>query len=138
MPEDTQAQPTSILMAVSSAMVRLHKEQFGRGPTQARSNFAGPDALMCVLEEVLLPAELKLIELGEEARVRDTRVSFQVATSADFIAEVEAILGRKVRAFGSAIDTQKNVVIENFVFEPRVATDGREPASPRASANNRT
>jgi hypothetical protein len=27
-------------------MVRLRKEQFGRGPTIARSQFAGPDMLL--------------------------------------------------------------------------------------------
>ena len=110
-----------MLSQVSNAMVRLHKEQFGRGPTQARSNFAGPDALLCVLEDVLLPAELKMIELGEDGRVRDARVSFQVATADEFIGEVEAIVNRKVRAFGSAIDTKTNVVFENFFFEPRPA-----------------
>ena len=116
-------------MAVSNAMVRFHKEQFGRGPTQARTNFAGPDALMCVLEEVLLPAELKMVELGEDGRVRDARVSFQVATADAFISEVEAIVNRKVRAFGSAIDTKTNVVFENFYFEPQGASDGSAPAT---------
>ncbi len=116
-------------MEVSNAMVRLHKEQFGRGPTQARSHFAGPDALMCVLEDVLLPAELKMIELGDDARVRDARVSFQVATADAFIGEVEAIVHRKVRAFGSAIDAGMNVVFENFAFEPQAATDGSAPAT---------
>jgi uncharacterized protein YbcI len=50
-------QGTSKLLEVSNAMVALHKEQFGRGPTRARANFAGPDALMCVWEDALLPAE---------------------------------------------------------------------------------
>jgi uncharacterized protein YbcI len=117
-------------MEVSNAMVRLHKEQFGRGPTQARSHFAGPDSLMCVLEDVLLPAELKMIELGDDARVRDARVSFQVATADDFIAAVEGIVNRKVRAFGSAIDTRMNVVFENFAFEPQAAPDGSAAAAP--------
>jgi uncharacterized protein YbcI len=129
MSEAPQARTTPPLMEVSNAMVRLHKEQFGRGPTQARSHFAGPDALMCVLEDVLLPAELKMIELGDDARVRDARVSFQVATADDFIAAVEAIVNRKVRAFGSAIDTGMNVVFENFAFEPQGATDGSAPAT---------
>ena len=112
----------SLLMGVSNAMVRLHKEQFGRGPTQARSHFAGPDALMCVLDDALLPAELKMIELGEDGRVRDARASYQAATAAEFIREVEGITNRKVRAFGSAVDTTTNVVFENFAFESR--TDG--------------
>jgi hypothetical protein len=32
---------TATLAAVSSAMIALHKEQFGRGPKRARSDFAG-------------------------------------------------------------------------------------------------
>jgi uncharacterized protein YbcI len=115
---EVQAQSNAVLAEVSNAMVRLHKEQFGRGPTQARSHFAGPDALICVLEEPLLPAEVKMIEMGDDTRVRDMRISFQVATADDFVKEVEAIVNRKVRAFGSAVDTSSNVVFENFVFEP--------------------
>ena len=48
-------QSGSALQAVSNAMVRLHKEQFGRGPTKSRAFLAGPDALTCVLEDALLP-----------------------------------------------------------------------------------
>jgi uncharacterized protein YbcI len=128
--DEVQTQQGSVLAEVSNAMVRLHKEQFGRGPTRARSHFGGADVLVCVLEEVLLPAELKLIELGEDARVRDSRVAFQVAAAAEFVAEVEAIVSRRVRAFGSAVDTGENVVFENFVFEPRpdASADGAPAA----------
>jgi uncharacterized protein YbcI len=113
-----EEQRTSVLTAVSNAMVQLHKEQFGRGPTKARTNFAGNDTLVCVLENVLLPAELKLVEMGQQDRVREARMSFQVATEADFVAAVEQILYRKVRAFASAVDPDTNVVFENFYFEP--------------------
>jgi uncharacterized protein YbcI len=113
-----EEQRTSVLTAVSNAMVQLHKEQFGRGPTKARTNFAGNDTLVCVLENVLLPAELKLVEMGQQDRVREARMSFQVATEADFVAAVEQILYRKVRAFASAVDPDRNVVFENFYFEP--------------------
>jgi uncharacterized protein YbcI len=113
-----EEQRTSVLTAVSNAMVQLHKEQFGRGPTKAKTNFAGNDTLVCVLEDVLLPAELKLVEMGQQDRVREARMSFQVATEADFVAAVEQILYRKVRAFASAVDPDTNVVFENFYFEP--------------------
>jgi uncharacterized protein YbcI len=122
----TQTGSASALMDVSNAMVRLHKEQFGRGPTHARANFAGPDALVCVLQEVLLPAELKLVALGERERVRESRIAFQAATAPEFIAAVEQIVHRKVRAFGSAVDPDADVVFENFFFEPRdPGPDGR-------------
>jgi uncharacterized protein YbcI len=107
----------SALQAVSNAMVRLHKEQFGRGPTHSRAFFAGPDALTCVLEDALLPAERKMVELGSADRVRDSRVAFQAATHDEFVAAVEEILGRKVHAFASAVDPATNVVFENFFFE---------------------
>ena len=116
----TQERGTA-LAAISNEMVRLHKEQFGRGPTEARSNFAGPDALLCVLHGALLPAELKMIQLGDQHRVRDARVAFQAATSNEFVTAVEKILGRKVRAFASGVDPDANVVFESFFFEPREA-----------------
>jgi len=107
----------SALQDVSNALVRLHKEQFGRGPTQSRAYFAGPDALTCVLEDVLLPAERKMVELGSADRVRDSRVGFQAATQDEFVSAVEEILGRKVHAFASAVDPVTGVVFENFAFE---------------------
>ena len=70
-----------VLAPVSSAMVALHKEQFGRGPRRARSNFAGADALVCVLEDALLPAELTMVKMGDQQRVRESRMSLQVATA---------------------------------------------------------
>jgi|SRR5215218_1158789 len=117
----------SVLQAVSNAMVRLHKEQFGRGPTNARSYFAGPDALLCVLQDVLLPAERKLVELGNADHVRASRVAFQAATEGEFVAAVEAIVDRTVRAFASGVDAHKNVVFESFYFTPSGSDDGRAP-----------
>jgi uncharacterized protein YbcI len=117
----------SIMLAVSNAMVRLHKEQFGRGPTRSRSAFAGPDTLVCTLESVLVPAEEKLIELGHAERVRDTRTSFQAGTQADFIAAVEQLIFRKVRAFASAIDVKANVAYQIFTFERSGNGEGDSP-----------
>ena len=123
--KDVSERGQSTMVAVSNALVALHKEQFGRGPTKARSHFAGPDALVCVLEDVLLPAEQKLVALGQQTSVRETRSSFQVATAAEFIATIEQIVHRTVRAFASAIDPDANVVFENYQFEP-VSPDDSE------------
>jgi uncharacterized protein YbcI len=114
----------AVLQNVSNAMVALHKEQFGRGPTKAQSHFAGADAIICVLDDALLPAERTMVEMGEQQRVRESRMFLQVATAGQFIATVEAITGRKVRAFASATDPDKGVVMENFVLEPDGRRDG--------------
>src|SRR3954447_11337668 len=110
--------------AVSTAMVALHKEQFGRGPTRARTNFAGSDTLVCVLQDALLPAERAMVEMGEAQRVRESRMWFQVATAQRFIDSVEGIVGRTVYSFTSASDPERGVVMEIFVFEPNASMDG--------------
>jgi uncharacterized protein YbcI len=117
---DTQQQPKhgELLQDVSNAMVALHKEQFGRGPTRAQSHFAGADALLCVMDDALLPAERTMVEMGEQQRVRESRMFFQVATADRFVEAVEAITGRTVRAFASATDPDRGVVMENFIFAP--------------------
>jgi len=108
-----------VLVAVSNTMVALHKEQFGRGPKRARSEWAGRDAIVCVLEDALLPAERAMVQMGEQQRVRESRMVMQVATSDRFVEAVEEIVRRKMSSFASASDPDNDVVMEIFLFEPR-------------------
>ena len=124
---EIQGPGTSALSAVSNAMVKLHKEQFGRGPTSARSHYAGPDMLVCMMQDAFLPAERKLVELGDEARVRDTRTAYQAATADEFIMAVEQIVDRKVHAFASGIDAKTSTVFETFSFHPQDSGPDGEP-----------
>jgi uncharacterized protein YbcI len=114
--DTAQGQP--LLLAVSNAMVKLYKENFGRGPTKVRTNFAGPDLLVTTLENSLTPAERNLAAMGEHQRLRDVRLFFQHATEDDFRETVERITGRKVRAFVSGIATAEDVSAELFYLEP--------------------
>ncbi len=108
----------SPLAELSREMVRLYKEQFGRGPTKARTNFAGPDTVICTLEQSLTPAEKNLVAMGEHQRLRDVRLYFQHATEDKFVAAVEGVLNRKVWAFVSGMDVEKDVSCEIFYLEP--------------------
>jgi uncharacterized protein YbcI len=99
-------------------MVRLYKEQFGRGPTRARSDFAGPDTVICTLEDTFTPAERRLAEMDEHQRLRDTRLYFQHTTEEQFCSLIEGLLKRRVRAFISGIDTNKDISAEIFYLEP--------------------
>ena len=121
------------LAALSNAMVRLYKEQFGRGPTKARSVYAGRDALLCTLENSFTPAEAALVRMGEHQRLRDTRMFFQYATEEQFIGAVEEITGRKVRAFVSGVDTENDVSSELFYLEP--ANSSSPPNSTGSSSS---
>src|SRR3954462_7780285 len=109
----------SVQMQVSNEMVRLYKEQFGRGPTKARTNWAGPDVVVTVLEDTLTPAERNLVKLGEHQRLRDLRMFFQYGAVAESGEPVERLTGRKVRAFHSSIDTKADgMAVELFVLHP--------------------
>ena len=108
----------SLTMAVSNAMVKIYKEQFGRGPTKVRTNFAGPDTVVTTLEDSLTAAERNLARLGEYQRLRDMRMFFQHASEEQFCGAVEQITGRKVWAFVSGIDTSEDVSTEVFYLEP--------------------
>ncbi len=112
----TEAQ-ISKLAEISREMVRLYKSQFGRGPTRARSDFAGPDLIVCTLEDSLTPAEKRMAEMGEHQRLRDLRLYFQHATEEQFCEIIERVLGRKVRAFVSGLDTDSDVSAELFYLE---------------------
>jgi uncharacterized protein YbcI len=80
-------------------MVRLSKDQFGRGPNRVRTYWCNEDVLTTVLEDTLTPAERNLATLGEHERLRDTRMFFQYATLREFCEPVERLTGRTVRAF---------------------------------------
>jgi uncharacterized protein YbcI len=110
----------SLLLAVSNEMVRIYKEQFGRGPTKARTDWAGPDVLICTLRESLTPAERTLAEMGEFQRLRDTRTFFQYATERTFVTSMERIVGRRVVAFVSGTDARHDVSAEVFYFDPEL------------------
>ena len=106
------------LSAISNEMVRIYKDQFGRGPTKTRTQWGGADLLVVTLEQTFTPAERKLCAMGEHARLRELRLLFQYAETAAFCEPVERLTGRTVRAFVSGIDTHADLATETFVLYP--------------------
>jgi uncharacterized protein YbcI len=129
MPDDarTAAAPTGngTLARISGAMVHLYKEQFGRGPTRVRTDWAGPDTLITQLWDTLTPVERSMARMDEHERLREVRMLFQHASEEEFCRPVEEATGRKVVAFLSGIDTKADVSMECFVL---AAAGGTEPA----------
>jgi uncharacterized protein YbcI len=124
--QPTRPEPTdgtaggAVLAEISNEMVRLYKDYFGRGPTKARTSWAGADTVLCILEDTLAPAERNLVEMGEHHRLRDTRMFFQYATVREFGEPVERLTGRKIKAFISGIDTEAaGLSVELFVLHPQ-------------------
>lgn len=117
--DEEQADAGRGLAEISNEMVRLYKDQFGRGPTRVRTKWAGPDVVVCTLEDTFTPAERNLADMGEHARLRDLRSFFQYAAVREFCEPVERVTGRRVKAFISGVDTQADgVSAELFVLHP--------------------
>jgi anti-anti-sigma factor len=65
----TDAECSGLMMVeISNAMVHLYKELFGRGPTKARTDYAGPDLLVSTLENSLTRIESTMVAAGEHER----------------------------------------------------------------------
>jgi uncharacterized protein YbcI len=112
------ADAASRLAEASNAMVRLYKEQLGRGPTRVRTSYAGRDCVVCVLEDTLTAAERTLTGLGEHDRLRDMRSVLQLSAEAEFRRIVETALDRRVRSFLSSFDPKTGAAAEVFLLEP--------------------
>ena len=118
---------TGVLTDLSNALVRFFKDQFGRGPTRVRSDWAGPDTVVCRLWETFTPAERNMAAMGEHTRLRETRLWFQTASEDEIRRLVEEITGRHVVGFISGIDTAADLAVEVFVLEPAAVPPAPSP-----------
>jgi uncharacterized protein YbcI len=107
----------SKMLQISNAIVGLHKEYFGRGPTKARSTLAR-DVLVVVLEGGFSQAEKTLADSGRTDAVMDARHAMQGVIKDHWIQAVEELLGRRVTCFLSANDPVQQIQVETFLLEP--------------------
>ena len=115
----TATSGSHVLQDVANEMVKLYKEQFGRGPTRSVAYWIGEDILTVLLEDTFTPAERNLVQMGEHERLRETRMVFQYASVPDFCEPVERLTGRRVRSFVSGVDTEVDgLSVETFLLYP--------------------
>ena len=127
-PATDVAHPASPMLQISNDIVRLYKDQFGRGPTAARAAWAGDDVIAVTLENTLTAAERSLVNFGEHERLRETRMFFRYASVRAFCDPIEHATGRTVRAFTSGIDTLVDgLATEIYVLYPK-GQEGRSRA----------
>jgi uncharacterized protein YbcI len=101
--------------AISTGIVRLQSEYYGRGPTKAKTYVMG-DLVVCVLEETFTKAERTLVDRGDVEAVQQIRRRFQQQMKDDFSAVVEQATGRVVRAFLSETNLEADVSVEVFLL----------------------
>ena len=122
---DGRPRSGTLLAQISNAMVRIHKEHWGKGPTKARTIYA-EDVVLTRLDQIFTQAETTLVRAGREEEVRQMRVAFQQELEPEFVGAIEQLTGRKVRAFMSEIHAGTNMGIVLFVLEPPAADPSRD------------
>src|SRR4051795_7673346 len=100
---------------ISSEIVRLQSEYYGKGPTKAKT-YVVDDLVVVVLEESFTRAEKTLAERGEREAIQHIRRRFQQQMAESFISVVEQATGRKVRAFLSETNIEHDVSVETFLL----------------------
>jgi uncharacterized protein YbcI len=118
-----------LFTALTRELIRLHKENYGRGATRARAMFPQPNLLLVEMEDLFLTMEHTLVEKGHHEIVREARHRFQAAMREEFIGVVESLTGREVENYESVTFTDPGRVLEIFYLVPE-SPDGPPPAPP--------
>lgn len=105
------------LARVSSEIVRLLAQHYGKGPTQAKS-YVCDDWLFCVMKDGMTTTERTLLDNGEQELVRAVRLRFQSIMADAFKGIVEDATGRRVLTYHSQVVFDPDYAIEMFLLDP--------------------
>src|SRR3954471_25016439 len=111
---------------ISNAVVRLVREHFGKGPTQAKT-LLHDDVVVTVLRGGFTHAEKTLYKAGRADVVEEGRRAMQGVFEREMRSAVERLTGRRVSAFMSANHHDPDASVEVFLLEPDVPLDGAPP-----------
>ena len=118
---------------LSTALVKLYREVFGRGPVRT-TTYAFDAGYVTFLREVLVPHERALVLGGRADLVCETRMAIREAERERLIAEVQRLTGRPVLHDSFQFQPERNLAIELF-WVPTGSADGAgNTAAPQAIA----
>jgi uncharacterized protein YbcI len=104
--------------SISNAIVHLHREYLGRGPTKARTSIRD-DTIVVLMTDTLTKAEHSLVADGKADEVLSTRHSLQGTMRNDMVTAVERLTGRTVMAFMSTNHIEPDLACEILILEPQ-------------------
>ena len=107
--------PRSGTSAITDGIVRLLRENTGRGPTGANTVISS-DLAVVTLAECLTTAERTLADRGRSDAALELRAALHERIRADAIAVVESITGRPVVAYLAAQESDPDIAILAFYF----------------------
>jgi uncharacterized protein YbcI len=122
-PSDVVEPSGEMLSQISTAIVGLYHDHFGKGPTAAKT-YVLDDLVICVLRDGLTTIEKTLFERGKGDTVREMRSAFQDAVADRFTSAVEEVTRRRVVAFMSQAHINPDLAIEVFFLDGPLGENG--------------
>ena len=116
MPNSQQFAGGELNAAVTSALVGIHNEYLGHGPTTA-STFHHGKVMVTLMHGVLTNAEKSLARTDRAHVVNNIRQLFQETMEADSRAAVERLTDRKVVACISGNHIDPDIAAEVFILD---------------------
>jgi len=106
-----------LLAAISTTIVGILREHYGRGPMKAKT-YALDDLVVCVMRGSGFTAlERTMMESGDPDRVVAMRHDFQRLMATRYTDAIEELTGRNVVAFLSQAHVEPDITMEIFFMD---------------------
>lgn len=102
---------------ISTDIVRLHKEYYGRGPTKTKTYYQ-EDFVLILLRGGFTTVERTLLHAGRRDAVTAQRHTFQEVMRPLYAELIERETGRAVTAFMSTTHQDPDILAELFILDP--------------------
>jgi uncharacterized protein YbcI len=102
---------------ISTRIVAILREHYGRGPMKAKT-YALDDIIVVVMRgSGFTPLEKTIMDSGQPERVVSMRHDFQHMMTKRFTETIEELTGRKVLAFLSQAHVEPDITMEIFFID---------------------
>jgi uncharacterized protein YbcI len=121
--EDDPLKGGELLSAISTRIVAMLREHYGRGPMKAKT-YVLDDLVVCVLRNGHTPIEQTMMEADEPDKVLAMRRDFQRMMGLRYKEMIETLTDRKVVAFLSQTHVDPDITMEIFFVDRPLAGFG--------------
>jgi uncharacterized protein YbcI len=113
-----------LLAAISTSIVGILREHYGRGPMKAKT-YALDDIIIVVMRgSGFTPLEKTIMDSGDPDRVIAMREDFQRVMAGRYSETIEQLTGRRVVAFLSQAHVEPDITMEVFFIDAPLAGFG--------------
>src|SRR4051794_12625982 len=114
---DTRPAGGHLLAAISTSIVGILRDHYGRGPMKAKTYVLDDIIVVVMRGSGFTPLEQTIMDSGEPDRVIAMREDFQRVMAARYRQTIEELTGRKVLAFLSQAHVEPDITMEIFFID---------------------